>query len=148
MLDGRTEGTMRMLMWIAGAIVLLVLLADAWIRLAPSDPLRWHVDPQVTRNEDLPNGVRRLQPTWPDGLAKLDALVMDTPRTKWLAGSVRAGMVTYVTRSLVWGFPDYTTVLMADGKLEIYGRARFGQSDMGVNKARVDGWIAELTKDD
>ena len=30
------------------------------------------------------------------------------------------------------------------GFLEIYGRQRFGQSDMGTNKTRVDGWLAQL----
>ncbi|WP_235905771.1 DUF1499 domain-containing protein [Pseudooceanicola pacificus] len=137
-----------MIIWIAGAVLLLVVLFGAYVRLAPSDPLRWHVDPQVTRNQDLPNGVRRLQPTWPDGLARLDGIIMSGPRTRWLAGSVRAGMVTYVTRSAFWGFPDYTTVLMADGKLEIWARSRFGTSDMGVNKARVDGWLKVLIGDD
>ena len=28
--------------------------------------------------------------------------------------------------------------------LELFARLRFGQSDMGVNKARVDGWLERL----
>jgi len=137
------------MLWTILAVLLAVLVAlMLYVRLAPSDPLRWHEDPQVRRNADLPNGVRRVLPTWPDGLEKLDAIIMSTPRTQWLAGSVRAGMVTYVTRSLVWRFPDYTTVVMSDGKLEIFARSRFGRSDLGVNKARVERWLDRLQGDD
>ena len=53
-------------------------------------------------------------------------------------------MITYVTRSRVFGFPDYTTVRQAGDTLEIHGRLRFGESDMGVNAARVDGWLERL----
>ena len=35
--------------------------------------------------------------------------------------------------------------LVPDGDvLKIYGRLRFGRSDLGVNKARVEGWLAAL----
>ncbi len=49
-----------------------------------------------------------------------------------------------VTRSAVWGFPDYTTVEQRDGKLMIYARSRFGSSDLGVNGKRVAGWLDAL----
>jgi len=42
------------------------------------------------------------------------------------------------------GFPDYTTITMADEDLLIYARLRFGRSDFGVNGARVDRWIKAL----
>jgi uncharacterized protein (DUF1499 family) len=28
--------------------------------------------------------------------------------------------------------------------LRIHGRLRFGRKDFGVNKARVDGWLAQM----
>jgi len=57
---------------------------------------------------------------------------------------VGAGRITYVTRSRLWGFPDYTTVQVIPGAagatLALHARARFGQSDVGVNRARVERW--------
>ena len=61
-----------------------------------------------------------------------------------LAGSVEQGMITYVTRSIVVGFPDYTTVLQNGDQLVIYARLRFGRSDFGVNHARIKRWIDAL----
>ena len=61
-----------------------------------------------------------------------------------LAGSVEEGMVTYITRSAVFGFPDYTTVRQRGDELEIYGRLRMGYSDLGVNGKRIDRWLALL----
>ena len=40
-------------------LILVILGGLAWIRLAPSDPEVWHVDPQVTADQDLASGVRR-----------------------------------------------------------------------------------------
>ncbi|WP_428515957.1 DUF1499 domain-containing protein [Roseovarius sp.] len=79
-----------------------------------------------------------------DTLARLDTIIRDTSRTTVLAGSVDEGMITYVTRSALWGFPDYTTVAHRDGRIVLYGRARFGKSDLGVNAKRLDGWLAQL----
>ena len=80
----------------------------------------------------------------PGRFARLEEIILATARTERLAGSAEAGMATYVTRSKVFGFPDYTTIRQRDGQLEIYGRLRFGKSDLGVNKARVESWLAHL----
>nr|WP_246429327.1 DUF1499 domain-containing protein [Sagittula marina] len=119
----------------------------AWIRLAPSDPAVWHVDPKVTADQDLTSGVRRRVPAEDGDFLRLNGLILATPRTEVLAGSVDEGFVTYVTRSMWMGFPDYTTVREEDGVLEIWARLRFGSDDMGVNRARVDGWLAALRRD-
>ncbi|MDF1854154.1 DUF1499 domain-containing protein [Pseudooceanicola sp.] len=136
-----------MLWWGLGALGLVVLLAQAYVRLAPGNPLDWHVAPKVTEDKDLANGVRRVLAVWPDAYGKLDQIVMATPRTTRLAGSPKVGLTTYVTRSLFWGFPDYTTIARGEGHVEIYARSRFGRSDMGVNKRRVEGWLAALRGD-
>ena len=130
-----------MIFWAALALVVLVL---AYIRLAPSDPARWHRDPQVTGDVDLPHGVKRRVKAGPDGLARLDAIIRAAPRTRVVAGSIADGMVTYVSRTKVMGFPDYTTVQQEGEVLNIYARLRFGRSDLGVNKARVEGWLDAL----
>ena len=125
-------------------LVAIIVVGFGYIRLAPSDPSRWHVAPDASADRDMRHGVKRVVPGGPDSLARLDAIIRATPRTTVLAGSVDAGRITYVTRTKVVGFPDYTTVEAKDGQLELYGRLRFGRSDFGVNRNRVDGWLAAL----
>jgi len=127
--------------WIAYAVLVLVLAALAYIRLAPSDVARWHVLPDRISNQTLEGGAMRRVA---GDLTALDAIIRAAPRTSVLAGSVAQGMITYVTRSRVFGFPDYTTVRQVEDGLEIYGRLRFGASDLGVNAARIDGWLEAL----
>jgi len=122
----------------------LLIVAMMYIRLAPSDPTRWHNPPQVSENKDFKAGVKRLISPGPDGLARLNDIAMSTPRTSVLAGLVEDGMVTYITRTAVFGFPDYSTVQQIDDDLQIYARQRFGRSDVGVNRARIRQWIAAL----
>lgn len=126
-------------------IVLIIVGGLAWIRLAPSDPAVWHVDPQVTANQDLAGGVRRRIPAEDGTFEALDRIILATPRTEVLEGSVEDGKVTYITRSQWMGFPDYTTVMENGDVLELHARLRFGQSDMGVNKARVESWLDRLS---
>lgn len=130
-----------MLIWF---LIALVVLGLAWIRLAPSDPARWHRAPQVTADHDMRGGVLRRVETGADGLARFDTIARTAPRTRVLAGSVAEGMVTYVTRSRVFGFPDYTTARQQGDLLLIHARNRFGRSDLGVNRARVEQWLAAL----
>jgi uncharacterized protein (DUF1499 family) len=132
---------MMMILW---GVLIIVVAGLAYVRLAPSDPAQWNIAPEVSENKTFKSGVKRLIVAGPDGLARLDKIIMATPRTQVLAGSVTKGMVTYVTRSLVFGFPDYTTVQQDAGSLKIYARQRFGRSDIGVNKARVEAWINAL----
>ena len=126
------------------AVVLLILGGAAWIRFAPSDPTVWHVDPKVTADQDLADGVRRRIPSQDGTFEALDRIILATPRTEVLEGSVEAGKRTYVTRSQWMGFPDYTTVMQNEDVLELHARLRFGQSDLGGNKARVEDWLAQL----
>ena len=120
----------------------LLVAFSAYVRLAPSDPGKWHAVPGAVTNRDFPGGAMRVVGAGDNGLARLDAIIRETPRTQVLAGSVEQGMVTYVTRSAVFGFPDYTTVRLNGPQIEVYGRLRFGASDLGVNARRIDGWLA------
>jgi len=135
---------MRTVLMILFVVVVLVVVGLGYIRLAPSDPARWNVPLDFSSNKDFPGGAQRVVDTGPDGLAKLDEIAMATPRTERLAGSVEAGRITWITRTKVVGFPDYTTAQQAGDDLKIWARLRFGKSDMGVNRTRVDAWIARL----
>ena len=130
-------------------ITLIVLLTifiglGLYVRLAPSDPARWHAMPGEMEDRDLDGGAKRVIQAGEGDLARLHGIAVATPRTKVLAGSVEEGMITYVTRSRVFGFPDYTTVQQEADLIKIHARLRFGKLDMGVNAARVDAWLVAL----
>ena len=136
-------------------IVIAVVALVAYIRLAPSDPARWHIalhprpadiaapSPQMVV---LRGGAYIDLPFADDLLARLDTIVIATPRTVRLAGNVGEGRMTWITRTALWGFPDYTTAELGPKGLILYSRLRFGDSDMGVNAARLARWLAALSK--
>ena len=125
-------------------IFVLALGLAAYVRFAPSAPSKWHKEPQIAQDSDGENAVRRLVMVGPDGLARFHQVAVGTPRTTVLAGSVDEGMVTYVTRSKLMAYPDYTTAYQDGDVLKIYGRSRFGRKDFGVNATRVEAWIDAL----
>lgn len=128
-------------------LILLAIVAGGmgYVRLAPSDPARWHLRLDARADQDFDAGVIRiLRGAGPDALARLDRIAQTTPRTRVLAGSVDSGMITYIVRSRVFGFPDYVTVAMSGDDMVIHARLRFGKSDIGVNRARTEGWISQL----
>ena len=130
-------------------IVVLVLLIGLglYVRFAPSDPTHWHaMPPEMSEDADMEYGSMRTIEAGEDGLHRLHMIVIETRRTRVLAGSVEEGMVTYIHRSLIFGFPDYTTIRQAGTQIEIFGRLRFGRSDFGVNATRIDGWIMRLSE--
>ena len=128
------------------ACVLLAALAvvTGFIRLAPSDPQIWHKMQRYPAEQDFDGAVFRIVQTGPERLAQLHAAALATPRTKVLNGSVAGGMVTYISRSRVFGFPDYTTARQDGDVLKVFGRARFGRQDFGVNRRRVEGWLSQI----
>lgn len=128
-------------------LVILALMAAglmAYVRLSPLDAARWHVALSGRADEKLQGGILRNVAGDAALFAQLDAVIRATPRTAVLAGDVGAGHITYVTRSLFWGFPDMTTVHAQGGQIRIFARLRFGMSDLGVNAARVTRWLAAV----
>ena len=133
----------------------------AYIRLAPSDPAVWHVSPvtsvAVGQGRCLDamvkqmNGARVacLSADTPETLlSRLDQIALASPRTTRLAGTPQSGRITWITRSAVMGFPDYTTAeatqTPSGTRLDIYARQRFGASDLGVNAARLTAWLKDF----
>ncbi len=129
-------------------IIILVFLAIvallAFIRLAPSDVSRWHTP--IGSAEDVTGAgwAARVIPATSGLLSDLHQGMLALPRTELLAGSVGDGRLTYITRSKLIGFPDYTTIEQDNGQIKLYGRLRFGKSDMGVNAKRLDGLIKSV----
>lgn len=57
----------------------------------------------------------------------------------------------YIQRTGWFGFPDTIVVQFFDrpdgqSTLAIYSRSQFGESDLGVNKARVERWLSKLAE--
>ncbi|MEP4981786.1 DUF1499 domain-containing protein [Ascidiaceihabitans sp.] len=125
-------------------ILLLVVAGLAYIRLAPSDPARWHIAIEADNDKRFAAGAIRVTQAGPDALALVDKAAQALPRTSRLAGSVEDGHITYITRSKLMGFPDYTTVQQINGTLKLHARLRFGRSDLGVNDARLGQLLAAL----
>lgn len=134
------------------AIVVGTFAALFIFRMAPTNEADWHSSTGVEtlRDRTYATGfiaVRPITASSDQVLDELERVILATPRTKKITGEA-GGMATYLTRSLVFGFPDYTTVEIREieGKavLIVHGRARFGGSDLGVNKARIAAWLAEI----
>ena len=147
---------MRWIVVVLGSLAVLGLLA--YIRLAPSDPLRWHLDPLAApvpqgngwllRDSDG-NAASPVFSALPEAvLDALDSVAIATPRTTRLAGSAAGGNIPWITRTRLMGFPDYTTAAAIAGpggtRLVVLARQRFGLGDYGVNRARVEDWMGKL----
>ena len=130
----------------------------AYIRLAPSDPAIWHLSPVTVASAGQgscldaittqPNGARAacLFPDTPESLlAKLDQIALATPRTTRLDGTPQTGRITWITRTALIGYPDYTTAEATQtptgSRLDLHARQRFGGADFGVNTARLKDWL-------
>ena len=132
-------------------LILIVIALGLWlyVRFAPQDAAQWHKLPNVSEPSDTATigsflAVRRMTAPADEVIAALDKIAMATPRTRRVAGQVDEEMVTYQTRSKLWGFPDHTTVGTQGDLLVVYGRLRFGRSDLEVNKARILTWLDAL----
>ncbi|MEM6371975.1 MAG: DUF1499 domain-containing protein [Pseudomonadota bacterium] len=128
---------MRIVVYVILGLVGFAMLAGAYVRLAPVDDARWHQPIAQREDTDTRTGAVRVVAGGAEMLAAIDAAMRALPRTRVLAGSVDTGLITYETRSALWGFPDYTTVDHGDGVITLFARLRYGASDLGVNAARL-----------
>lgn len=135
---------MRVVIYGLGVLASILLLFAAYVRLAPTDPGAWNEPITATESADLTGGAIRVLKADIERYRRVRREMSDLPRTQVIARAreIKGAQnderrVTYVTRSLFWGFPDYTTVQFSDGVLTLYGRLRFGRSDLGVNADRL-----------
>jgi len=81
-----------------------------------------------------------------------DAIVAAEPRLTVLERDRSGFQVDYVQRSARFRFPDVITVRFVEvpderSSLAVYSRSLFGKSDLGVNRERIEAWVAALEED-
>ncbi len=79
-----------------------------------------------------------------------DAVIARQPRMALIAEA--GDQVDYVQRTALIRFPDIITVRFialapAQSTLAIYSRSVYGTSDFGVNRKRIETWLAALPGD-
>lgn len=145
------------------AIGLLVALAAVmlYVRFTPTDPAYWHVDPRAIAKPSKPNNWL-IRPVGGDArpphyraevadlVAAIEAAAAAMGDMTRIAGTPESGHLTYISRTKWMGFPDFTTfrVYSTDDGVSFaaLARARFGQSDMGNNRARLDAMLALIDR--
>ncbi len=154
---------MRRMRRFAMYVLLVVIVAAAagvvYVRTVGHDPATWHVDPTRGERTGRPNDVL-VAPEGGDIAAPVvdespetlmrafHAVATAQPRVSVVAGDPAEGFVTYVQRSALVGWPDYISARAVEtpegAALVIWSRSRFGHSDMGVNRARIEDWLVLL----
>jgi hypothetical protein len=131
-------------------LVIIALALVLYVRLAPSDPGLWHVDPDRTPDPATPNFARAnlIIPLPPDEVAaRIDAAARAEGAVP-LAGD--GLFVTWLSRTPLMRYPDYVSVrlhpVQGGTRLVALSRSRFGQGDMGANRARLDRWLTGLPR--
>ena len=134
---------------------LLIIMAVGfvvWVRLAPSDPNVWHIDPALKFTGRATNSFQQtftLDAPISAVLAAWTIPRQSNEHTELLAGDLAENYVTYVVRTRVLGFPDYVSVGLTSiddqtTRLSVLSRSRFGISDLGQNRKRILSWIITL----
>ena len=80
-----------------------------------------------------------------------EGVIKKQVRVKHLETSADKMQDQYVQRSRIFRFPDYVDVRFIPldenkSTIAIYSRSKFGHSDLGVNKARIEKWLKELNE--
>lgn len=130
----------------------LVVLGLVWVRVAPNDITKWHLDPSVEYTSGKPNYFQQdytLDTTIDDLVAKWQTPERGSEKLSILAGDLKDGFVTYMVRTPMVGFPDYVSIKITaidstTTSLKVLSRSRYGASDLGLNKKRVTAWIITL----
>ena len=96
----------------------------------------------------------RISPIFDEPAAALQArwmaMIERQPRITPGPGDIAARQYDFVQRSRFLAFPDTVTVRFialgaARSSLAVYSRSLYGSSDFGVNRDRIEAWLAELS---
>ena len=139
-------------------ILALLLGAMAYVRFAPVDIDHWHVNPDAEGRASGPRDYKLSAASDANGPAINTSMSVEQsieaasdwflsqPKSKQIAGIAYTGFVTFELRTKLVDYPDYYSVKVAETEegsaISVYGRARFGRSDLGVNKARLNAFKA------
>jgi hypothetical protein len=158
----------RVLGWILGLLVVATLLFVLYVRFAPHPASEWHIDPLEFAAPETPNWYRLVPAgtpiaegaertsvasayaVGPEALARaFNDHALAQADTVALAGSPAEGWMSYVQRTPLMRYPDTVSVRIVDlgdgrSSFALVSRSRFGQSDLGVNEARVKEWVRTL----
>lgn len=142
---------MRRLMVLVIAALAVLLLAFAgfalWVRFAPTDPARWHLDPATAPRPTTPNWAEadRVSQLPPAQIAQSIATRARAEGATRIAGDDRFD--TWEARSRLMGYPDYVTIRLTPAgegtRIQAFSRARYGYGDGGVNSARLRRWLPD-----
>lgn len=137
---------MKILILVIGFLVLMGIGLALYARLTPLPSARFSsvTGPIAPGKHMLGGGVKYVLPLAdlpPNAMVKLSQIIKETPRT--VPHDALKGQA-FVTRSKFFGFPDITLMWEQDGHLHLFAHLVIGKSDLGVNAARVDGWLKQL----
>ncbi len=84
-----------------------------------------------------------------DLMTAVKSVAMSEDRTTVVEEAMEQQHVVFVAKSKIFKFPDFIDVKAVDNgdgtsSLAIYGRAKLGYRDFGVNRKRIDGWLSRL----
>ena len=127
-----------------------------YIRFVNLNVQAYNIDPETAPSTGKPNEYRLVgnnAQIFNQSASELSQLmhkfVEGQPRTEGVVASSDEAIFTYVQRTPIMGYPDYITIMIipegtSQSKLVIFSRSRFGHSDFGVNKRRIDEWVAAI----
>ena len=96
----------------------------------------------------------RISPVFEETAADLQgrwmAMIERQPRITPGPGNAAARQYDFIQRSRFLAFPDTVTIRFitlgaARSTMAIYSRSHYGSSDFGVNRDRIEAWLAELS---
>tara|TARA_B110000305_G_C19214571_1_gene527563 strand:+ start:100 stop:546 length:447 start_codon:yes stop_codon:yes gene_type:complete len=139
--------------------LLICLLLFAYIRLSKVEQSIWHLDPDSITNININNsfllnyankGTKTFNLEVNALFNILNNIIINDNCEK-VFGDISSGLITYVCRSKMFGFPDYASINFKNlginkSSLSIFSRSRFGRYDFGKNKQRIQKWLTELKK--
>ncbi len=147
---------------IAAAATFLLIGPDRlWARFGPPD--LGEVDFATLARRDTPNDALACLPQFCAAGADMPAPVIPRPagdvfravgqalahepKLEQVGAEPGAGTLRFVQRSRLLGFPDTINVKVvpapnSGSAVLLYSRSQIGRGDMGVNRARLERWIA------
>ncbi len=146
-----------LIIYLFGAVLVLVLMCAIGMRFVPHpiDKLHANHDPLGPMDEDIQGGFqhRRLVPVdeVENFVKQIDKTIRRAPRTKFVAGSLESGRMTYLSRTAIWASPNYTTLAVLDHPDEpehkvvlVRGHAMNCESDLGESRDRILSWMQQV----